>query len=285
MRIILSGGAGAGSAGYFGNAADLGVAMAVVWGITFALLVGRAEKNKLPRYFLLACFIVFLLAILLCGSRGAVVAGAAIALTALARTPKKIGSVVAILVFATSIWFILPSASKERFRSAWDWQNDQNAASRIAFWKAGLHMFEDHPILGIGPGAFPQVYLYQYNGLGFYACHSVYVQVLSETGFLGTILFVTLLVLLLRINARTRKIVLASSPDKKKSFGYCVALGLDLALVGFLAGGAFVSVLYYPHLWILLGLSVATNIAFANEQPERKVVEKRSERTFALVGA
>jgi putative inorganic carbon (HCO3(-)) transporter len=285
MKIILGGGAGAGSAGYFGNAADLGVAMAVVWGIAFALVVGRTEKNKLPRYFLLICFAVFLLAILLCGSRGAVVGGAAIVLAALARTPKKLGSVVVTLVFLSSIWFILPGASKERFQSAWDWQNDANAASRVAFWKAGLHMFEDHPILGIGPGSFPQVYLYDYNGIGAYECHSIYVQVLAETGLAGTLVFLTLLFLLLRLNARTRKSAMASNPDGKRSFEYCLALGLDLGLVGFLASGAFVSVLYYPHLWILLALSVATNIAYVDKRPKTSYAAIRSERTFALVSS
>jgi hypothetical protein len=30
-------------------------------------------------------------------------------------------------------------------------------------------------------------------------------------------------------------------------------------MVGYLVSGAFLAVLYYPHLWILLGLSVATH--------------------------
>jgi hypothetical protein len=104
-------------------------------------------------------------------------------------------------------------------------------------------------------------------------------------GGVGTALFLTLLVLFLRLNARTRKRALASNPDGKRSFEYCLALGLDLALVGFLASGTFVSVLYYPHLWILLGLSIATHVACANKQPEQNATKKRPERTFALVSS
>jgi len=34
---------------------------------------------------------------------------------------------------------------------------------------------------------------------------------------------------------------------------YFLALGLEGALVAYLASGAFISILYYPNLWILMG--------------------------------
>jgi putative inorganic carbon (HCO3(-)) transporter len=261
MQIIMYGGPAVGSSAFFGNAADLGLAMAVVWGIAFALLVGKTERKTLSRVFLIICFVLFLLATLLCGSRGAVVGVVAIALIALGKTPKKIGAVVLGLFFLFSLWFVLPDASKERFRSAWDWQNDANAASRIHFWKVGLQMFADYPILGVGPENYPEMYAYEYGGGKPYVCHSIYIQALAESGFVGTVCLALLIFFFLRLNARTRKFALASVPGGKRSFQYCLAVGLDLALVGYLASGAFVSVLYYPHLWILLGLSVATNVA------------------------
>jgi O-antigen ligase len=271
MQIIKGGGPAVGSSAFFGNAADLGVAMAVVWGLTFALLLGKAEKKTLFRIYLLICFTFFLVAVLLCGSRGAVVGAAAIALVSLAKTPKKMGAIFLALVFLCSLWFVLPDATKERFQSAWDWQNDANAASRIHFWKVGLQMFVDHPIVGVGPGNFPEAYAYEYGGVVQYVAHSTYIQALSESGLLGTICLALLIFLFLRLNARTRKSALASIPGGKHSFQYCLAVGLDLALVGYLASGAFVSVLYYPHLWILLGLSVAANAACTSRQSQSSV--------------
>ncbi len=289
MRIITGGGLIGGSTGFFANAADLGLAMCVVWAIAWALLVGKTEKKKLPRVFLIICFALFLLVIVLCGSRGAVVGAGAIVLAALARTPRKIGAVALALLFLVCISFVLPDASKQRFRSAWDWENDANAASRVMFWKAGLRMFWDYPVFGVGPDNFPQVYRTQYldspNAVVF-AAHSVYIQALAETGLVGTASFAALVVLFLRLNARTRKHALASSPAGRRSFEYCLALGLDLVLVGYLASGAFLSVLYYPHLWILLGLSVAANTASANKLPQEQAAEKQSqERDFALAAS
>jgi O-antigen ligase len=274
MQIIMSGGAGEGTSSFFGNVADLGLAMAVVWGIVWALLLVKAEKKKLARIFLIICFIVFLLAILLCGSRGAVAGAGAIALVALARSPKKIGAVLLALIFVAGAWFVLPAASKERFRNAWV-GNDANASSRIMFWRIGLRMFEQNPILGVGPGNFAAV------NPTHYVSHSLYIQVLAESGLAGTVPLAVILILFFRLNARTRKRALTSRSSGRRSFEYCMAFGLDLALVGYLTSGAFLSVLYYPHLWILLGLSVAVNRCSTNTESEEQAIEKRS-RNLAL---
>jgi O-antigen ligase len=277
MQIIMRGGAGEGTSSFFGNVADLGLAMAVVWGITWALLVGKSEKKKLNRWFLVMCFVVFLLAILFCGSRGAVVGAAAIALVALVKS-RKFGAVFLAVVFVLGVWFVLPGASKERFRSAWDWQHDTNAATRVMFWKAGLVMFEENPILGVGPGNFAAV-----NPTHFVS-HSLYIQVLAESGLAGTVPLAVILILFLRLNARTRKRALTLRSAQRQSFEYCMALGLDLGLVGYLTSGAFLSVLYYPHLWILLGLSVAVNRSLTNEETEQQAVKaiKPRKRNLAL---
>jgi hypothetical protein len=275
MRIITSGGAGEGTSSFFGNVADLGLAMTVVWGIVWALLAGKTEKGKLSRAFLMICFALFFLAILLCGSRGAVVGAGAIVLTALARSPKKIGAVFLAVIFVLAIWFVLPGASKERFQSAWHWENDANAASRVMFWKAGMRMFWENPVFGVGPENFSHI-----NPTHF-AAHSLYVQALSESGVVGSIAILTLWILFFRMNARTRKYALASDGAGSRSFEYSLAFGLNLAMVGYLTSGAFLSVLYYPHLWILLGLSVAVNRCSAIERPTELAVENRSERNFA----
>src|SRR5262249_39652966 len=79
-------GIGGGSTDFFGNPGDFGVAMCVVWPLAGSLLFG--ERNKVLRAVLLACFVAFFGAILLCGSRGALVGAAASTLVAWARNPQ-----------------------------------------------------------------------------------------------------------------------------------------------------------------------------------------------------
>lgn len=86
------------------------------------------------------------------------------------------------------------------------------------------------------------------------------------------------------MNARTRKMVLGQGVDKRKSYDFNAALALDLALIGYLVSGAFLTVLYYPHLWVLLGLSVGLYTANSRKQgvaAESGVEKKQQNYTLA----
>jgi len=260
-------GFGAGSVGFFSNAGDFGVAMCVVWPLAGILLLG--ELKKLPRLFFLISFLAYSGAIVVCGSRGAVLGVVITAAVAWARNPRRLGAVLIFLLFIPGIIYVLPQASKQRWQSAADWQEDKTASHRLALWKAGLRMFRDHPLLGVGPGNFPSSYSEKYAGPGEdpagWVPHSIYIQALSELGLVGTIPVLLLMVLCFRLNAATRK---RSPPidGKRRGFDFSLALGLDLALVGYMVSGAFLAVLYYPHLWVILGLSMGLHTAVTNRQ-------------------
>ena len=265
MEIINLGGASAGTTAFFGNANDFGLAMCVVWGLTWALFF-RKRQNLGLRLFLAVCFGAFLLAILVCGSRGAVVGAAAIVLAASLRTPKRAKALLLWVFFIFSIVFIMPGALVQRFQHAVDWQHSKNAYSRLMLWKAGLAMWAHHPIFGVGPGNFPYAFFSNLHDVTLFpgadakwVAHSLYVQTLAELGSTGFLSLLALLSIFMYLNAQTRKEALARNPSGRGSFEYCLAAGLDLAMVGFLICGIFLAVLYYPHLWILLGLSVATH--------------------------
>jgi O-antigen ligase len=144
--------------------------------------------------------------------------------------------------------------------------------SRIVFWKAGLKMLRDNPLLGVGPRNFSQVRLQEYldfeGPVKAYVPHSIYIQALSELGLLGTAPMVMLWVLVFRLNSKTRKRLLAQDPGNRRSFEYCLASGLDLGMVGYLSSGAFVAVLYYPHHWLILGLSLGLYTACSAKPPQ-----------------
>jgi O-antigen ligase len=280
-------GVGAGSVGFFANAGDFGVAMAVVWPLAGMLLLG--EKKLIPRLILLASFVGISGAIIVCGSRGAVVGAGVAALVAWTRNPRRLGSVLLFLLFIPGVYYVLPQASKERFESALHWRNDDTAKARIEFWKAGLRMFEDHPILGVGPGGFPLNYYEKYrtpgDWVGKWEAHNIYIQALSELGLAGTIPVLLLLFGCFRLNFRTRKHLLEHGGGKPQDFNYFLSLGLDMALVGYMVSGSFLTVLYYPYLWIILGMSVGLYTAVTSEHFDTKEsMPEVSEKSYALAG-
>ncbi|MCI0421805.1 MAG: O-antigen ligase family protein, partial [Acidobacteria bacterium] len=160
-ELLAKIGVGAGSVGFFSNAGDFGVAMSVVWPLAGILIL--AEKKWLWRGVLAACFAGISGAILVCGSRGAVVAALVTALVALVRNPRRIGVVLLFLLFVPAVVYLLPEASKARMRSGMDYKQDKTASHRLALWKAGLEMFRDNPLVGVGPGNFAYNYSIKYS--------------------------------------------------------------------------------------------------------------------------
>lgn len=264
---------GAGTTDFFGNTNDFGVAMCVVLPLAACLFYG--EKKQLPRLFLLLSSGTILVAMLLSGCRGALVGACAVVLVGLVRTRQKLPLVVMGSLIVVSTVFLLPEGNRERLRSAFNWETDNTAALRVGFWKAGWRMFLDHPVVGVGPGNFGPQYRDRYYGSDpfprLWAPHSIYIQALSESGLLGTIPMVTLWLLALRLNSQTRKHLRELGLEGNRVFEYRLALGLELSLVAYMVCGAFLTVLYYPHLWYLLGMSVGLHRLCAHPQPESRV--------------
>ncbi|HDP69707.1 MAG TPA: tetratricopeptide repeat protein [Actinobacteria bacterium] len=70
---------------------------------------------------------------------------------------------------------------------------------RLLLWRGSLNIFKDYPILGSGIGTFASIYpKYQYGGLYSRHAHNTYLEFLAETGFLGFLLFVSVLFLITR---------------------------------------------------------------------------------------
>ena len=274
-------GVGAGSAGFFGNGGDFGVAMCVVWPLAGSLLFG--ETKKLARAFLWICFSLFLVSIFLCGSRGAILGAGMIALVSWAKQPKRIVGVAMIGLLALGV-YLLPGATLERLRLT-NTERDDTGQMRIHLWKAGMDMFEHHPVFGVGLENFGSTYIGEYGGstaIGtVHVEHSIYVQALAETGLAGALPLVCLWILFLSVNRRTRKHLKSLGLANRTCFEYRLSVGLDLAFVGYMVSGAFITVLFYPHLWYMLGLCVALNANCFAKQPAGARTE-RPERARSL---
>jgi O-antigen ligase len=73
---------------------------------------------------------------------------------------------------------------------------DYSTAERLAHWIAGLHMFMDHPVLGVGIGNYPDAYSKYFitiftTSLGH--AHNYYINIAAETGSIGLIAFLLFL--------------------------------------------------------------------------------------------
>ena len=155
MRIIMSGGAGQGSTSFFGNVADLGLAMAVVWGIVWGSACRESGKEKTcPNFSDYLLCVVFsgdpALWISRSGRRSSGNCGRSSGQIAEEDRSCSAGC-------SFSFWgsgLSCQTASKERFSSAWIGRMMRMRPVESCSGKPDLRMFEENPVFGVGPGNF-----------------------------------------------------------------------------------------------------------------------------------
>src|SRR2546427_6643634 len=138
---------------------------------------------------------------------------------------------------------------------------DPTSVIRLTYWKDGIKIANENPVLRIGYANWADYYRRYYNPRGQLP-HNIFVQAGAELGYTGLLVFGLLIAYTFVVNSRTRKIA-RQLPEGGFLFG--MANGLDGALVGYLVSGFFVTVLYYPFFWINLAMTVALHKAARHE--------------------
>lgn len=141
---------------------------------------------------------------------------------------------------------------------------DSSVQNRVLLGRVAWNLFLDHPVLGAGAGNYA-VHFYDYadeigsaardyNELGGTRYpHSLYLELASETGFLGLITFGTM-VLLVFGHLRRAELAYFSAGHELHA---ALASALAIALLGFLVSSLFLHGHFQRYLWVLLGLSAA----------------------------
>jgi probable O-glycosylation ligase (exosortase A-associated) len=263
---------GLGSNAFFGNSNDFGVGMCVVLPIAASLLLG--ESKVLSRLFYLASFLAIFAAMLLSGCRGALLATCAAIMIAFFRSKRKMVAIIMGVLVIMGTLFLLPKGNLDRLQSSFHPDTDETATQRLGFWRAGFAMFLDHPLTGVGIGNFAPTFRDQYalaeKDPGAWAPHSIYIQGFAELGILGAVPLFVMFWSAVRVNSCTRKHLRDAGADPK-CFELRLALGLEMATVAFLISGAFLTTLYYPHFWFVVGMSVGLNTAVVGKYATREV--------------
>lgn len=185
------------------------------------------------------------------------------------RSPRKAVGVVAIFVAALGVLLYAPDVYFERMGTLSAPSQDSSAEGRIHAWRAGTKMAL-HNVLGVGAGNFPNNFP-KYRSADapsrWMTAHSMYFLILGELGFLGLLLLFKLVFGNFRSNVRLRKRLLQQQPDGPVRFAADIRTlnTLNASILGFAVAGAFLSVTYYPHIFVLAGLGLALRRVIAEE--------------------
>lgn len=151
-------------------------------------------------------------------------------------------------------------SDKEKIRTEPTLIMGHRAAAFIANW----HMFQKHPILGVGP--FMAMYnFYKYRPSGFespprswFASHNQYLQLLSEKGIFGFFIFIGFILLILKHINRAIK----EHPEAKEK---TYLIGLKAAIFLYLLASLTLESTYELQFWLTIGITLAIFNIIKNE--------------------
>lgn len=267
FRAIGTGGA----PGWFQNSGEFGIQMCVIFPIALYYALGmRPFVNRTTFLLLLVLPVTSVMGAIASSSRGALLGIAGVALWALLKTKYKVRAMVATAVIAVGAIAIVPAEQMARLG---DSGTDVTSLSRLTYWERGIEITNAHPILGVGYYNWLPYYRTHYTGW-IQLSHNIFIQCMSELGYVGLACLLGLFGATLTTNARTRR--LARRLGREGRLALYLAHGLDGALIGFIVSGFFVTVLYYPYLWVNLGMTAALCIAMSRHS--RKLREMRVAR-------
>lgn len=290
---IVQGGHGVG--GFLGDENDF--AMALTMAIPFAFFLALAHRRRRDQIAYYSLILLFAAATVLTNSRGGFIALAGTGVYCWLRSSAKAASAALVALSVLFIAYVAPSTYWSEIQTIQQGTQDPTAEDRIYQWKIGWKMFVDNPIMGVGQGNFPYEFRrYEVEG-GFShglhgrsragrAAHSLYFTLLPELGLLGIALWLLILYHFFRETRLTRHLIGACGPPRSGASpplprargrltelekAFHLTMALEASAVAYLISGLFLSVLYYPTPWLLLGFAVtlrkAVGRACANDPP------------------
>jgi len=248
-----------GAPGWFSNSGEFAIQMCVFLAIVVCFTRSLAKYwPKWKRYLFWSMPVCAVISIVASSSRGGLVGLGAVALWLLLKSRYKVRALIGTAVLAVSVYFLLPEAQIQRLQNMGD---DVTSVSRTDLWNHGLKIMSEYPVLGIGYKNWLTYHELHY-GLRLLP-HNIFIEAGSELGFVGLLTFVVLIGVTLLVNHRTRKLMKGRGEEGR--FIFEMSHGLDAALIGYLACGFFVTVLYYPFFWINLAMTVSLHNAALNK--------------------
>jgi O-antigen ligase len=223
-------------------------------------------RNRWVRYGAIAGVVTLPFVILLTQSRGAFIALLAFALPILHVQKRRKGTIllligalgiITLVAAPGSVWDRLSTLSDVTSAQSAAKANDEGSArQRIEIWRVAGAIVREHPILGVGLGAYPEAhYVYAQRpefdptALGRRDTHSTYLRLLAQTGVVGFLLFFLMLATIVRDAERTRRRARHELPKRASELFY-----LELGLLAYFVAGIWGSYEMMALTYLYLGL-------------------------------
>lgn len=243
------------------------LAVALVMLTPMLYFLRQTETNIWLRRLLLFCMVSVVFSILGSQSRGALLALVSMGFFLGLKGKYPVRTSLLILLGIVIAISFMPDSWTRRMETLNTYEEDTSAMSRIWTWKTLWAAALDRPIVGVGFAADNMAVFTRYGSLdGYFAvfagkvyvAHSIYFQMLGEHGFVGLFLFLTLGV----VTWMTASKIARQCKDDPE-FGSWMPLLMrmvQVSLIGYAAGGSFLSLAYLDLPYYIIGFVVSCSI-------------------------
>jgi probable O-glycosylation ligase (exosortase A-associated) len=239
------------------------VALAFVMVIPLMLFLRTLTTHKWGRHALVASMLLLAVAALGSYSRGALLAIGAMAFFLWLKSKEKLTLGVLMAIAVPALMMFMPDKWHERMDTINTYEQDSSAMGRINAWHMAFNLATDRPLGGGFQIYDAQVFArYAPNPDDIHAAHSLYFQVLGEHGFVGLFLY-----LLLGFQTwRTASwVVRRTRLHTELKWAHDLATMTQVSLLGFMVGGAFLSLAYFDVPYYLMAGLVALRLVVEQE--------------------
>jgi len=233
------------------------LAVAIIMIIPLMRYLQLTTANRYVRWGLTAAMLLCGVAVLGSYSRGALIGvGTMVAFLWWKGRQKLLILIVAIVTIPLAL-SLMPSGWYERMDTIATYDQDTSASMRLNSWGTMFNVAKDRPIVGGGfELAAKQIYDKYSPDPAFppQVAHSIYFQALGEHGFVGLALFLWLYVAFWR---QASWLVRQSTARPGLSWVRDFGLMMQVSIIGFAAGGAFLSLVNFDVPYYFVGAMLA----------------------------
>jgi probable O-glycosylation ligase (exosortase A-associated) len=212
-------------------------------------------------------------------SRGALLGVSAMLLFLWLKSPKKLVPAVIMLMLIPVAVAFMPDKWSQRMDTIGTYKSDASAMGRINAWHMAFNLALDRPLVGGGYEITNRISFARWapDPDDLHAAHSIYFQALGEHGFVGLGLYLWLAF------ATWRKgswVIRQARGRPEFKWAADLATMIQVSMIGFATGGAFLSLLYYdvPY-YLMAAMVVVVSIV------ERALAEEATARGTRVAAA
>jgi probable O-glycosylation ligase (exosortase A-associated) len=226
------------------------LAIAALMTIPLMAYLYKISVNKWVRRGLMVAMPLSFVAAIGTQSRGALLAFIAVMLFFWLKSDRKVILGVGITVISIMILALMPDTWYKRMDTIQTYEEDSSAMGRINAWEYAYNA-ANHNILGVGFDSWSPITFAMYapNPRDVHAAHSIYFSVLADHGWIGLIMFLSIFYL----SWRKLKSLIKTTSNQEDSYEInLLTRMLQVSLIAYFVGGAFLSLSYFDLPWHLL---------------------------------